>query len=480
MIFFLMQIIPVLYLAWYDHPTSDDFQYGAASHQVWIHTGSVWAVIKAAAQGVASDYQKWQGSYAALFLMRLEPTVFGERCYAAVPYLMIGLLTCSSLYLMRTVFHHLLKSNSLHWVSTALLLVMMSIQFSPVASEQFFWYNSAVYYNAGHAFMLFYLAWLICYFITGKKRYPVYLGIFGVIIGGGNYISALTTLLLLATGIALQILKKGPRRRQITGVLLSAELLAAFLISAAAPGNAVRAGTVAGYGAVSSVLHSLQQGTNYYVAWLDKWWLLVICFLLPLMIRLIRETNFRFRYPVLVLLYSYGIFCAMSCPTFYALGSTGPGRIINIIYDAFLWITLFQVFYVLGWLIRKMEKQTESKKQITDYQGLSRINSGLVVMLLMLLLVSGSFLDTTTITACKVWLKGEGKQYDTEYMQRLSVMENQSVSNVVFHAYSVKPALVFIADGTEDPDFVNNQEWAGFYGKKSLTILSDTDVATGK
>ena len=32
---------------------------------------------------------------------------------------------------------------------------------------------------------------------------------------------------------------------------------------------------------------------------------------------------------------------------------------------------------------------------------------------------------------------------------------------------------VFIADGTEDPEFVNNREWADFYGKNSLVIRAE-------
>ena len=76
-VLFVLQIIPILYLGRFSHPTSDDFKYGAYSHTAWQETGSLAAVVEAAAKGVAEDYRTWQGSYSALFLMRLEPTVFG-------------------------------------------------------------------------------------------------------------------------------------------------------------------------------------------------------------------------------------------------------------------------------------------------------------------------------------------------------------------------------------------------------------------
>lgn len=488
-IFFLLQIIPILYLGQYDHPTSDDFQYGAASHTVWQDTHSLLLTVEAAAQGVAEDYQRWQGSYSALFLMRLEPTVFAEWCYGLVPFLMIGLLTAGTLYLMHTLFYDLLKSRSWHWITAALLLVMLSIQFSLVASEQFFWYNSSIYYNAYHAFMLFYLAWFIKYSRTAKKRYLCYLLFFGIVIGGGNYITALTTALGMLTGILLLIIEgkridSSPGSQKKRGVqivllgLLWVELVVAFVISAIAPGNAARAETTGGYGAVSAIVHSLLQGTNYYLTWLDKWWLLVILLLSPIMIRMIRKIKFSFSYPVLVLLYFYGFFCAMSCPTFYALGSTGPGRVVNIIYDAFLWISGFQFFYVLGWFIRRLEK-IDTFDLIHFKKLFYQINYATIGLLILFLIGSGSCMDTTTITALKVWIKGEGKQYDTEYKERLAVLEDETISDVVFEPYTVEPALVFIADGTEDPTFVNNREWADFYGKNSLVIKSDSEDTNG-
>lgn len=498
-ILFMLQIIPILYLGQFNHPTSDDFLYGKASHDVWVSTGSPIQAVQAAIDGVKEDYYRWQGSYASLFFMRLEPTVFGEACYAVVPYLMIGLLTLGTLYFVRTLCKVVLKTESLHYISISMLVLMLCIQFSPVASEQFFWYNSSVYYNAFHSFLLCYLAWILRYLFLGKKRYVVYMALFGVILGGGNYISALTLAILQGMAIAGAFLyqkynvKKGKiyQKRAFVLTLLWLEFLACFAVSALAPGNAVRAESTWGYGPVSSIIHSLIQGVKYYEAWTDKWWLLVALCLLPMMIQLIRKTTFSFAYPGIVILFLYGVFSAMSCPTFYALGTTGPGRIINIIYDAFLMVTYIQLFYLTGWIYRKWEgfwnkKASESdinesdinksiaymEPDVSDKIGLALQNGCFVaiVSLILILVVSGSFLDVTTITACKVWIKGEAKQYDLEYKERLAQLEDETISDVVFAPYTVEPDLVFIADALEDPDFVNNREWADFYGKNSLVV----------
>lgn len=197
--------------------------------------------------------------------------------------------------------------------------------------------------------------------------------------------------------------------------------------------------------------------------------------MLPMMLGLIKKTSFQFRYPGFVLLYLYGAFSAMSCPTFYALGSTGPGRIINIIYDSFLLVSYVQLFYLLGYICRRWEEaETDDRKQNTAFGRLAaRLYNGIFITLFFMLLAAGNILDMTTVTACKVWIKGEGRQYDREYMERLAVLEDENVTDVVFKPYTVEPELVFIADGTEDPEFVNNREWADFYGKNSLVIRAE-------
>ena len=473
-VLFVLQIIPILYLGRFNHPTSDDFKYGAYSHTAWQETGSLAAVVEAAAKGVAEDYRTWQGSYSALFLMRLEPTVFGEKYYGLVPFIMLGLLTAGTLYFMRTLCKVVLRSGTLHYISMSMLILSFCVQFSPVASEQFFWYNSSVYYNAFHALLLFYLGWLVRFGYQGKKRYIVYMAAGGFLIGGGNYVTALFLVVSHATALGLLWFVK--RRKEFWAVLfLWLEFLACFAISAAAPGNGIRGAEIAGYGAVSSIIRSLLQGVRYYMAWLDKWWLLGALIMLPMMLGLIRKTSFQFPWPGFVLLYLYGAFSAMSCPTFYALGSTGPGRIINIIYDSFLVVSYIQTFYLLGYICRRWKDAvTDAPKQKERLRRLFvTLYNGAVVSLCMSLLLAGNILDMTTVTACKVWVKGEGKQYDLEYRERLAVLEDETVTDVVFAPYTVEPELVFIADGTEDPSFVNNREWADFYGKNSLVIRTE-------
>lgn len=43
----IMSLLPILYLGRYNHPTGDDYYYGAQSHIVWEETGSItWSSIR--------------------------------------------------------------------------------------------------------------------------------------------------------------------------------------------------------------------------------------------------------------------------------------------------------------------------------------------------------------------------------------------------------------------------------------------------
>ena len=54
-------LVPLLAIAQYSHPSADDYPYALATHAAWQETGSVWAVLRAAAHTVAQRYQTWQG-----------------------------------------------------------------------------------------------------------------------------------------------------------------------------------------------------------------------------------------------------------------------------------------------------------------------------------------------------------------------------------------------------------------------------------
>ena len=76
---FLVSLIPLLRLSFCSHPAGDDYAYGLQAHLAWESTHSLFQTVKAALDTVAGYYTTWQGTYASIFLMALQPAVFSQR-----------------------------------------------------------------------------------------------------------------------------------------------------------------------------------------------------------------------------------------------------------------------------------------------------------------------------------------------------------------------------------------------------------------
>ena len=74
----VLMLVPMLLVARYNVPCADDYHFGAPTHAAWQATHSLAAVVKAAGEKVAERYANWQGTYSAMFLMALQPAVFGN------------------------------------------------------------------------------------------------------------------------------------------------------------------------------------------------------------------------------------------------------------------------------------------------------------------------------------------------------------------------------------------------------------------
>lgn len=152
---FVLCLAPLLYLSRYDVPCADDYIFGTSAHLALAHGGGLGDAITAALEHTAFIYQTWQGSYAAVFLMCLQPAVFSENLYFLTTWLMaaalFGGLFAFCLCLMSKVFglpRHV--GTSLAATIGILYLLLM-----PYPSETLYWYNGSVY-------ILFFMASQCC------------------------------------------------------------------------------------------------------------------------------------------------------------------------------------------------------------------------------------------------------------------------------------------------------------------------------
>ena len=464
----IMCLLPVMYLGRYNHPTGDDYYYGAETKAVWEQTGSIFATIAEAAHGVSYQYVNWQGTYSAMFLMYLPPIIFGDWAYRLVTSIFLLLLTGSIFYLLKPIVSTVLKGSVSLWIILCSLLVLLCIQTVPSQGETFFWYNGSMYYTGYYAVTLLLFGVLFRYLLSAKHRYIPIMMLLAVFVAGGNYVSLLPALLLLVCLTVVLLLQRSKPAWAVCCTTLVMTL--GLSVSAMAPGNSIRQSDMWKIPAWKAVLKSLLQGVNYTTAWTGKW--LILCFLImtPFLWRSFSKTSFRFRYPLVALGFIYGIFCSMSCPTFYTMNSTGPARAVAIVYYGFHLAAFLCYAYFLGWLHRVI---TEKYPGCVKMSSVPFIRYSFLVIALLILgiqLISGKAEETTTGKAIRLLINKEAQGYEQEYQERLAILENDDIKDVVFQPYVHQPDMLYVGDFSEDAQAGSAPKIAQYFGKNTVRV----------
>ncbi len=497
----IISLLPVMYLGRYNNPTGDDYYYGVETHLTWKETGSISQTVGEALKGVAYDYETWQGTYSAMLLMRLAPNVFSEAAYKWVTCILLLLLTGGIFFLLKPVVCNVLQGSRSLWVIVASLFTFLCIQTVPNQSETFFWYNGSMYYTGYFAVSLFLFGVVIRYLLKPRGYYVPMLVILAIFLAGGNYVSLLPTLLLLLCLTVLLFWRKKRPQAVVMGIT-TLLLLTGLVISALAPGNSVRQSDMWRIPAWKAILKALLQGIRYTWAWMRGWWLLAALLLTPFFWQNVKKTIWRFRYPLIVIGFVYGIFCSMSCPTFYTMNSTGPARAVAIVYYSFILATFFCYYYLLGWIYqrfaarRALKKEPGAPEQLgqgkeaecgesretkhgedrkPESAGIKRrayvTGVSLIAALLIIAIgITGELASCTTIKAIKVLATGEAKAYELEYRERLRLLEDENVTDIVLKPFIYKPDMLYVGDLSADSEEPTNQKVAQYFGKNSVAV----------
>ena len=468
----VISLFPLMYLGRYNHPTGDDYYYGVDTRLAWEETGNVGSVLAEACAGVAEQYGIWQGTYSAMFLMYLPPNIWGEGAYFLVTPVILLLLVLGIFYLLKPLVCDVAGNTTSLWCMISSVVSMLCIQTVPSQGETFFWYNGAMYYTGFLAVSFLFWGVLCRYLLQPKTWRLVVMGMLAVFLAGGNYVSLLPTMIILfGLWVVLLYQKKGTRAMGV-GIALGL-MLAGFAVSALAPGNQVRQDGMWKISAIEAILKSLRQGVRYSFAWIGIWWLIGALILLPFLWRSYQKSKFRFRWPVIVIGLTYGIFCSMSCPLFYTMNSTGPARAVAIVYYGFILSTFFCYYYLLGYIHRViMEgKATRQERKWTFSPGMLGVTGGvLVAVLLLVQVVTGAMGHCSTYKALRILSSGEARAYHEEFLQRLAVLQDDSVKDVVFEPYTHQPDMLFVGDLPGCPQEPTNQRVAWYYHKDSVYV----------
>ena len=369
LIFFILSVIPLYVIGMYAHPSVDDYYYGTETVQVWNETHSFASVVKCSFDEMIKTYNIWQGNFSAIFLMRLQPGIFGEQYYFIAPLILLSAYMGFSIFFFYTALKKIFKADSYLAATVGICLTFVSMQLCATPSDSFYWYNGAIYYTFFYSLMLFLFALLIRMRTTKAAGTIILTAISSVsafLIGGSNYTTALFMCIILAltAGAAVYsvMMKKNKVIRPYHMAAYIIVALAAMLglfISMAAPGNALRQQSVGGStGIVKTFVYTFAFGGYSIAKVLNAPCLIFFICMIPVFYRIARRSGFTYRYPLLVAVFTFGLYCSMGTPVFYAQGLRMPYRMMNIIFFAAYVLITFNLIYFLGWIGNKFESKT--------------------------------------------------------------------------------------------------------------------------
>ncbi len=477
-IFFLVllaaAVIPLLVLSFYNRPFGDDFTFGIQTAITWRHTHDLWQVFLSTFKTIDIFYQWWQGTFTAIFLFTLQPGIFGEQWYFLTTFILMGTLFFGVAYLLYAVMVKLLKGNVWSFLSITSVILLLAVLFVPDANSAFFFYNGGIYYTYFFSLMLILFGLLIRFDLKTKKVGKVLRAI-GVIflslfIAGGNYATALVTVLLLAAYALLVSLKT--KKFHWLSTVAFVGCLVVLILSMTAPGNAYRAATVTtNKTALMAIISSLLGGLSYFEQWTSLVAIGCLILLTPLMKPILIQSPLRFRSPGWVCLGTFLAFSSQLTPTQYALGENGPSRLVDMYFFSYLLVIFFMYFYVLGYFYR-----TNSKKENATLKqpiGISPLFFVLVfgfIAFSLFVRPMSEINNLPTFSAIRSLTSGEAQTYAAEMDARFAMLNDRNVENVTLSLLTVHPALFPYELAGSNPAAYPNHDMALYYEKVSIII----------
>lgn len=453
----------------YVYPQGDDFEYGAYSHRALENGEGVLGALGGAGKMVVKSYQIWQGTFSSIFLMALQPGIWGEEYYHLTPFLLLFLLLSALFFFMDSVFRKILRAEKREVLFLFFLAAFLMIQLAPAPVSAFYWWNGAIHYTGAMAFLLYMVSFMIRAAAAekGKAAYIAGACIAAVMVGGGNLVTALIGCVLIVYALTAAGLFK--RKNLLKYILIpGTTLAAAFIFNAAAPGNWIRqdqSGELIQYGVVGSIIKSFEVCIEYALGeWSDVFWILMILAALPLLSKIASRCRFSYPLPGIVSLAAFCMLAAMYTPQLYATGEYDTGRIQNIIYDMFVILTLVLEFYWIGW-IQKQNILSWSIGAKRKWYGVCGA-AGLAVFVLTAVADPESMTSTAVHLAA---LSGEAQEYADAIQENIWKIKSSPDDEVIYIQEPPEKPEIFKSDEIETWRYGT----ASYYGKSKIRYYGE-------
>lgn len=472
----ILSLIPMFCAAFYSRPFSDDYFYGAPLYHSLKSGLGFFQALPSVFDHIKNSYYTWQGTFSAIFLFSIHPGVFSDKLYGLSSLLLVLVVILGTGSLFHVLLKHYLNLGRTLRTALISLFLIFAIQNNPWPGSSFYWYNGAMYYTffQQYAFFLFSLLLLLPKIKEPQKKtaLSILLPVLFFILGGGNFMTALFSSVVMALFCILWGFRK---QKHFKAALISfIFLLCGFLISAIAPGNKIRAEEhlkigYKGLPPFEAILQSLIEGMEFILTYMDMRLMILTLVFIFLLWKPLSRSDFSFPYPLLVLILSFLVFCALLTPLVYVNMLPTPKN-LSIVYSSFLHLWILNAVYSSAWFLKRKRSFSASELplSIAGNQKKKRIMSAFFGVLIIIAFFYGG----TSHQSCLSLQNGEIQHYTALRDRQLAILKDPQVKDAILPPvpYAPPPFSDFFFDYQAKSESLINLNAAICFNKNSVVV----------
>lgn len=468
--------MPLLYIGKYNYPSADDWSYGEYTVKVIRNGEGFFALIREALRTAKNAYLIWDGRFGSNFFLALQPGIFGESHYRIVPYLMIGIIVFSELFVIYSLLTLRNKQSSPFIIPILVPWIIYQLMYAPFPVETFYWYTGSFSYTFVNGLALILYA-LFIRLAEGKASKPqkifyvVLSSILCIIVGAGNYSTMVYAFLAIALHATYYFIFNRSKFKKIVFMLpvYAASSITSFL----SPGrkttfSANYSNGISGYGFIESIFVSLYRTFLNIYSWTNVTIILLVLLTVPFMIIAVKKSDLKFRYPLLFTFLSFGVYASMISPNIYTQGNTGGGRTGDIIFYMYIVWMIANLLYWTGWIVNHLHIEKLNDK-IKSFWPIAYYI--VIAGLLCLVIYKSDWRKINQYNAYRDVKQGWAKQYSIEWNERFVVLNDESITDPVFDKLSTNPETIMYTDLQDEDGYTwINVVCSYYYEKNSVTV----------
>lgn len=449
-------MIPLVFLAAFNHPAADDFTIAYVLKTEGIIDSQIYW------------YLSWSGRYVSTAIISfLHPLSYNSfLLYRIYPVILLLLSWWSICFLLGSI---LPTSNKLfRWAYSGVLHINF-LSILPSMVEGFYWFPAAFIYMLANIFTILFIAFIIRYERDKKANTLIAGVIFAILSLGSNEINLLVVNEIIACWIAISWINK---TKQWFPRLVSFGLIIFFsCLSLFSPGNMNRANEIKSvseninFNLGEAISSCFQQNFSNLFEWS---FLSPLCVVGILSLLFINDFHQKIAYkvnPLVIWLGIFFVFAALYFPFYYGAGVSEaslyyPNRVLNVICYFYCIAFPFAFIYTILWILQR--------KKIEGYI-LDSVNKKIIpfsVLVFIILISSAGNIKQ----AFKDIRSRDFLVYHRSLNHRYKLIEKSNQDTLVVDSLKFFPKTLYFSDISADPKDWKNAPYANYFSKEMIVL----------